>query len=156
MTKQLFWIFLLSASPLSELRGSIPLGIIGFGMDPFVVFCLAVLGNFIIVPFALFFLHHISGYLMRKFYFFNRLMNHIFTRTRDHHAHKFEKWENWALLILVAIPFPLTGAWTGALMAFLFGIPYKKALLYIFGGIVCAGLIVTAVTLLGINLFTFF
>ena len=50
-------------------------------------------------------------------------------------------------MIFVAIPLPFTGAWTGALCAFVFGIPFRKALIAIAGGVIIAGLIVTLTTL---------
>lgn len=150
--KEIFLILLLGASPISEVRGAIPVGFLIFDLNIFWVYFIAVLGNFIIVPFALVFLKYFSDFLIRRFYFFNRLLNYIFSRTRDHHAHKFEKWEHWALLILVAIPLPFTGAWTGSVAAFLFDIPFKKSLALILGGILIAGLIVSLLTLFGVGM----
>ncbi|PIS13471.1 MAG: ligand-binding protein SH3 [Candidatus Tagabacteria bacterium CG09_land_8_20_14_0_10_41_14] len=149
MTEQIFWVILSSASPVFELRAGIPLGVLVFHLNPFWVFIVAVLSNFLIVPFLILFLKHFSEFFMHRFYFFNRLLNYIFLKTRDHHAHKFEKWEHWALLGLVAIPLPFTGAWTGALAAFLFDIPMKRALAVIFLGLVIAGIIVSGLTVFG-------
>lgn len=149
MIKELALIFLLGASPISEVRGAIPVGFLIFEYNIFLVYFVAILGNLIMVPFALVFLKYFSNFLMRRYYFFNRLLNYIFSRTRNHHAHKFEKWEHWALLVLVAIPLPLTGAWSGSVAAFLFGIPFKKALVLISGGILIAGALVAVLTLLG-------
>jgi len=151
--KELALVFLLGASPIGEIRGAIPVGFLVFKLNIFLVFFVAVLGNCLIVPLSLVFLRYFSDFLMRRFYFFNRLLNYIFSRTRDHHAHKFERWEHWALLALVAIPLPLTGAWTGSLAAFLFGIPIKRSLVLIFSGILIAGIIVSALTLLGADIF---
>jgi len=149
MLKGLFWVFLLSASPIAELRGGIPLGVFVLKL-PLVLVCLAaVLGNFLIVPFLLIFLRYFSDFLMHRFYFFNRLLNYVFSKTRDGHAHRFDRWEHWALLILVAIPLPLTGAWTGSVAAFLFGIPFRRTLWVILLGIIIAGLIVASLSLLG-------
>lgn len=149
MITNLFWVLLLSMSPIAELRGAIPLGVLIFHINPVLIFFIAVLGNFLVVPLLLIFLKYFSEFLMHRFYFFNRLLSYIFARTRAHHQHKFEKWEHWALLALVAIPIPFTGAWTGALAAFLFDIPFKRSMWMIFGGIVIAALIVTALMLLG-------
>ncbi len=151
--KELALIFLLGASPISELRGAIPLGFLVFKLNIFLVFFVAVLGNFIIVPLALIFLKYFSDFLMSRFYFFNRLLNYIFSRTRANHARKFEKWESWALLVLVAIPLPFTGAWTGSAAAFIFDIPFKRSLVLIFGGIIIAAIIVSFVTILGAGAF---
>lgn len=151
MAGELILVFLTSALPVAELRGSIPLGVLAFHLPPIAVYFAAILGNFLIVPFVLIFLKRFSDFLMHRFYFFNRLLNYVFSKTRDHHAHKFEKWEHWALLVLVAIPLPFTGAWTGALAVFLFGIPFRKSLWIIFLGIAIAGIAVSALTLFGLG-----
>jgi uncharacterized membrane protein len=117
MIKELVWVFLLGAFPIAELRGAMPLGIFVFKLPPLIVYLVAVLGNFLIVPLLLIFLKHFSAFLMRKSYFFNRFLNYIFSRTRDHHFHKFERLEHWMLFALVAIPFPLTVAWTACVSA---------------------------------------
>jgi uncharacterized membrane protein len=149
MFEKLLLIFTVAALPVSELRLAIPLGIFVYHVSPLLVFLVAILGNFLIVIPLLLFLERFSGFLMRRYQIFERFFKRIFARTRRHHAHKFEKWEHWALVFLVAIPLPLTGAWTGALAAFLFGIPPKKALPLIFSGIIIAGIIVVFLSLLG-------
>lgn len=154
MIKELALVFLLGASPVSEIRGAVPVGFFVFKLNIFLVYFVAVLGNFVIVPLVLVFLKYFSDFLIRRFYFFNRFLNYVFLRTRNHHAHKFEKWEHWALLVLVAVPLPFTGAWTGGIAAFLFDISFKKALLLIFGGIVIAGIIVSVLTLTGGEILT--
>jgi uncharacterized membrane protein len=149
MLKEILIVFFSSFLPISELRGSIPLGILVFNLSPVLVYFISVLGNFLVVPPILLFLRYLSEFLMHKVYFFNRLLNYVFSRTRNHHLHKFEKWEHWALLVLVAIPLPFTGAWTGAVAAFLFGVPFKKSLFLILLGLVVAGIIVTGISILG-------
>ena len=57
------------------------------------------------------------------------------------------------MVIFVAIPLPITGAWTGSVAAFLFGIPFKRALGLIFIGVLISGLIVTFLTLGIIKIF---
>jgi len=150
---EILLIFLTGIMPVSELRGAIPLGIFVFKLNPMLVFLVAIFGNFLIVPFLLIFLKYFSELLMKRFYFCNRFLNYIFSRTRAHHQHKFEKWEHWALVVLVAIPLPFTGAWTGSLAAFLFDIPFKKSLWLILLGIIIAGLIVTGLSLGALDFF---
>ena len=53
------------------------------------------------------------------------------------------------MAIFVAIPLPMTGAWTGCAAAFLFGIKFKHALVAILAGVMIAGLIMTALCLMG-------
>lgn len=151
MLKDILWVSFLSASPISELKGGIPLGIAGLHLSPLLVFWVAIVANFLIVPLLLIFLHYFSEFLMHRFYYFNRLLSFVFDRTQRKHSQAFEKWEELALLIFVAIPLPMTGAWTGCIAAFLFGIPFKRSMLLIFLGNLIAGLIVTALTLLSID-----
>ena len=84
---------------------------------------------------------------MSKSKFFNRFFTYLFERTRKKHNGKFEKWGALALITFVAIPLPVTGGWSGALAAFVFGIPFKKALPLIFLGVIIAGAIVTGLSL---------
>ncbi len=146
-----FWIFLMGAAPVFELRGAVPLGIFVFKLNPVLVYIAAVFGNFLIVPVLLIFLKNFSEFLMNRFYTINRFLNYIFSKTREHHKHKFEKWEHLALFVLVSLPLPFTGAWTGAIAAFLFGVPFKRALWLIFAGILVSGLIVTILSVLAGN-----
>ena len=132
---------LIAASPISELRGAIPAAIFLWKFRALKAFSLSILGNFLPVIPLLFFWHYFSEWLMRRFYFFNRFFTWLFERTRKKHSHHFEAWEEIALLIFVAIPFPLTGAWTGTVAAFVFGIPFWKSVLMISLGIITAGLI---------------
>lgn len=140
-------IALVAASPLSELRGAIPLGLGVYHLSFLEVFFWAVLGNTIPVFFLLWLLGPLSGFLSRHFYFFNRFFAWLFERTRRQHNHRFTVWGSLALIIFVAIPLPLTGAWSGTVAAFVFGIPAKKALPLIFLGIIIAGLIVSLISL---------
>jgi len=136
-------ILIVSMLPISELRGAIPLALTVYNLSPLSAFVLAVIGNIIPIIFLLLFLNWVSEYLSRHFYFFNRFFAWLFERTRRKHTQKFEVWGSLALVAFVAIPLPMTGGWTGAAAAFVFGIPFKKALPLISLGIVIAGVIVT-------------
>ena len=103
------------------------------------------------VFFILWFLDPIQKWLSSHFRIFDRFFKWLFSWTRSRHAKKFELYEEMALIILVAIPLPMTGAWTGSLAAFVFGISYKKALPLIFLGVCIAAAIVTLLSLGVIN-----
>lgn len=145
-------IFLIAMSPFLELRGSIPLALSVEGLPVWSAYLFSVLGNIVPVIFILLLLESVSNWLARRFTFFNRFFTWLFERTRRKHSAKFKKWEELALVILVAIPLPFTGAWTGSLCAFVFGIPFKKAFPLIVLGVAIAGVIVTLTTLGIINL----
>ncbi|HJH31528.1 MAG TPA: ligand-binding protein SH3 [Methanosarcinaceae archaeon] len=141
---------LISALPFSELRGAIPLAIGVYGLDPVTAYCLAVIGNMLPVIPLLLFLDPVSTYL-RRFKVWDVFFSWLFTRTHRKHSKKFERYGLIALTIFVAVPLPVTGAWTGCAAAFVFGIEFRHALLAILAGVMIAGIIVTAVTLAGIG-----
>ena len=138
---------IISMLPVSELRGAIPVAIGVYNLNPAEAYFLAVVGNIIPVIFILKYLDPVSRFLMAKFKFFDKFFTYLFERTRRKHNGKFEKWGALALITFVAIPLPVTGGWSGALAAFVFGIPFKKALSLISLGIMIAGVIVTGLSL---------
>lgn len=142
--------------PFSELRGAIPVALApadmgGYGMPVAEAFVLAVVGNMIPVIPLLLFLEPVSDFL-RRWRIWDDFFTWLFSRTHRNHSKRFEKYGTLALTIFVAIPLPVTGAWTGCAAAFVFGIEFKHALLAILSGVIIAGLIVTAITLTGIGI----
>ncbi len=149
---------LLGAAPISEVRGAIPTAIFAFHFGFFKAYFLAVLGNLLIIVPALFFLHKLSDFLMRRVYFINRFLTWLFERTRRLHQNHFHYygWAPLALFIFVAIPLPMTGAWSGVVAAFIFGIPFWRSVLSISCGVLAAGAIVLAIVSLGWSAFNSF
>ena len=144
-------IFLIAMSPIFELRGSIPVALGAYHLPIWSAYLVSIIGNLVPVVFLLLLLESVSQYLSQRSYFFNRFFTWLFERTKKQHSSKFERWKEFALVIFVAIPIPFTGAWTGSLCAFVFGIPFKKAFPLIAAGVIIAGLIVTLTTLGIIN-----
>ncbi len=138
---------LLALTPINELRGTIPVAISLWQISPLKAFFLACLGNILPIFFLLWFLRRLVNLLMAKNIYFNKFFNWLFIRTRQRFYKKHALYGDLALTLFVAIPLPLTGAWTGAVAAFLFGIPYWRSLGLIFVGVVIAGAIVTLSTL---------
>lgn len=145
------WVVILSMSPISELRGAIPFAF-AYKLNLYFAIPLIIFANFIPAPFIIKFLEPVEKW-MRKWEFWDSLLNKIFSYTRKKTKKSIEKWESLALIIFVAIPLPVTGAWTGSLASYLFGLDFKKSLLCIFTGICIAGVIVTSATLAGMKLF---
>ena len=135
-------VLLISMMPFIELRGSIPAGILVFHMDPITVLIISIIGNLIPVPFILILFEKIEAWL-RKYGFWANLMDRIFEKTRKKASKKVEEYEALALISFVAIPLPGTGAWTGALIAYLFGLDMKRSFFYIVIGVLIAGIAVT-------------
>lgn len=146
-------ILLTSMLPITELRGTIPFALAVYEMPVWSAFLFSVLGNLIPVIFIIWGLDLlINKFLIHRIYIFNRFFTWLFERTRRRHSQKFERWRDLALIVLVAIPLPFTGAWTGALAAFVFDIPVKRAFPLIALGVLIAGIIVTSITIGVINL----
>jgi uncharacterized membrane protein len=142
---------LMGAMPISEVRGAIPLAVAAFHFSALKAYCLAVLGNLLMIVPALFFLHKLSDFLMHRVYFINRFLTWLFERTRRLHQDHFHhyRWAPLALFIFVAIPLPMTGAWSGVVAAFIFGIPFWRSVLSISLGVLAAGLLVLIASSLG-------
>ncbi len=138
-------VFLTSLTPIGELRASIPLGLGALKLNIYITIIISIIGNFIPAIVIIYGLESISKFLMKKFKLMDKFFNWLFQRTRKKYGKKFEKYSNFALTLFVGIPLPVTGAWTGSLIAFVFGIPQKKALLDVFLGILMAAAIVTIV-----------
>ncbi len=128
--------------PIGELRAALPLALSYYHLPFMEAFLLSVVGNFLPIPFLIIFLEKFSAYLMQKIYLLNRFFNWLFSYTRRRHSKKFEYLGALALVLFVAVPLPLTGAWSGVVAAFVFGISPKKSLPLIGLGILIAGLIV--------------
>lgn len=139
-------------TPIGELRAAIPLGLTHYGLNVWLTFLIAVVGNMIPVVIIAFLLEPVSKWLSEHFKFFRWFFNWLFERTRRKHSKKFEVFEEVALVTFVAIPLPMTGAWSGALAAFVFGIPPKKSIPLVGLGVAIAGVIVTVITL-GVKFF---
>lgn len=140
-------VLIISALPVVELRGALPVAINIWGMPWYHALPLAVIGNMIPVPFILLFLDTATRRL-RKIDFFDRVLSRLFERTRRR-GRIIEKYERIGLALFVAIPLPVTGAWTGSLVAVLLGLKFRVALLSITVGVIIAGVIVTCLSLLG-------
>ncbi len=140
------WVrtLVISMIPFIELRGSIPAAKL-WGADLRTTFLWAILGNMIPIPFILLFLGPFSDWLRRHSKVMDRFFTRLFARTRRKHSRSFERWRDLALCFFVAIPLPGTGGWSGALAAFVFGVPFWRALAAIFAGVLIAGVVVTLV-----------
>lgn len=139
-------VMLVSMIPIAELRVGLPLAVSVYHLPLWQSFVLAVLGNLIPVWFILKFFSLVSDWLIKKSKFFEKFFHWLFRRTRSKIIQQYEKYGLWALMIFVAIPLPMTGAWTGALAAWLFGLPPKKSFPFIALGVILAGLIVSLIT----------
>lgn len=143
-------IFLLAMTPVGELRVAIPVGLTVYQLSPVSVYFIAVLGNILAVFLILAFLGTLSKWASEKNYFFDRFFSWLFSRTRKNHYDKVNKYGLYLLPFFVAIPLPVTGGWTASLIAFVFGMPFRKAFPLICLGVLIAGIIVLFTTKAGV------
>lgn len=136
--------FFISMVPIIELRGAIPIGV-GMGLRPWIAIGVSIIGNLVPVPFIIIFIKKIFSWLRS----INKKLDSFVTRLEKRAQAKsvtVQKFAFWGLFMLVAIPLPGTGAWTGALVAALLEMRLKKALPAIILGVFTAGVIVSFVT----------
>ena len=136
--------FLISMVPVVELRGAIPAAGLA-GLDIRVALVTAIIGNLVPVPFIIIFIRKIFKWLQSKSSWLGNLVHRLEAKA-DAKKDQVLKYEFWGLMILVAIPLPGTGAWTGALVAAMLDMQLKRAFPAIATGVVVAGLIVTIAT----------
>lgn len=146
-----FIVVIISALPISELRGALPVGIIVFDLPWYQAFYLAIIGNLLPIPILLLFFESLVRIISRTNNG-DRLVNMIFRRTRRHRE-IVEKHKYIGLILLVAIPLPGTGAWTGTVTTVLLGLEWRRALISITIGVLISGTIVTILSLIGISYF---
>lgn len=135
--------FFMSMVPIIELRGALPSGV-AMGLSPWTAFVVSVIGNMVPVPFIILFIRKILDW-MKRFDSFRRIAEKLEAKALKHED-KIVKYEALGLFILVALPLPGTGAWTGSLVAAIFDLRLKSAVPVIFAGVLTAGLIVLFVT----------
>lgn len=135
--------FLISLFPVLEIRGGM-IAALALGVDFITAFLLCYLGNMIPIPFILLFIRKIFK-LMRKFKPLGKIVDKMEARA-DKKKDTIVKYQEWGLLLFVAIPLPGTGGWTGALIAALMDLRMKKCLPIIALGVFIAGLIMSLIT----------
>lgn len=134
-------VFIISVLPVLELRGGLIAAKL-LDMDIVRAFIVCYLGNMLPIPFILLFLRKIFD-LMRKSKKLGKVVSKL-EHKAEKHRKTIDKYGAWGLLVLVAIPLPGTGGWTGALVAEIMDIKFKKALPIIALGVLIAGFIVGA------------
>ena len=136
--------FLVSMVPVLELRFAIPFGVTrGLGLK--VSMAVSILGNLVPVPFIIVFIRRVFSWLRSKNESFNKMVSGLEARA-DSKRHIVVRYAFWGLVILVAIPLPGTGAWTGALVAAMMRIRLRRAFPAVALGVVIAAFVVSVIT----------
>jgi uncharacterized membrane protein len=135
--------------PISELRGAIPFAV-ARGMPLLEAFGLAVVCNALVAPVAFIFLETMHK-LLYRWTFYQRIFDRFVERTRHKVHAKVEAYGYLGIMLFVAIPLPVTGAWTGTLGAWLLGLSRRRTMLAVAGGVLISGTIVTLIVGLGVE-----
>ena len=138
-----FMTFFISMVPVLELRGAIPAGVAG-GLTPLAAMLIAMVGTLVPIPFLILYTRRVLNWLKTM-----EFLHSFVVKLENRAAEKSQivlKYASVGLCILVAIPLPGTGAWTGALVAAILNLRLKKAMPAIIIGVIIAGFIVTCLT----------
>jgi uncharacterized membrane protein len=136
-------VFIISLLPILELRGGLVAAAI-VGVEWYVALPICIVGNILPIPFVLLFIRKIFEWL-KKIKFMKKIVEKLDERAKKK-SETINKFILWGLFAFVAIPLPGTGAWTGALVADVLDVRFKKAFPVIFAGVITAGLIVSFVS----------
>lgn len=147
------YTYLLGATPVIELRGAIPVGYLHYQLGIIPATILGILGGLTLALFCLAALP-VCMKVLRYVPPAERLMEKLLKRTRKQYSHKMTVWGEVFLVLLVSIPLPGSGAFTGSLIAYLFGIKTSTAFMLISIGVIISGLLVAALTLSGEGLWS--
>ena len=135
-------LFFCSMIPIIELRGAIPMGYF-LGLPWWQSYAISVVGNMLPVPFILLFINKIIHWMAgSKIRFFNRISNWLLGKVAKNRE-KIEKYGFWGVCFFIAIPLPVTGAWTGSLVSATIGLKFWRAMLSALLGVMIAGVIMT-------------
>lgn len=139
-----FTVILTAALPVIEMRGAIPVGI-SLGLSPIHSTVLAFFGSMIPVPFILFGIRPVFKYL-RSTRPFRKLVHKLTSRSLDTNSERIKKYGAWGLVLIVALPLPGTGVWSGSLIAALMNMRFKWSFPAIVLGNMIAGILIMMIS----------
>ena len=142
MIQEIGLTLLVTVSPISELRGGIPLGI-SLGLDPLLTFFIAIIANTLIFFPIYLILRGLYSKLFSRWGLFNRYLDSVRKRGKP----KVDKYGFLGFTLLVAIPLPITGVYTATILAWILDMNWKICFPAIGLGVLIAGIIVLSITL---------
>jgi uncharacterized membrane protein len=139
--------FLIAIIPVTELRVALPLAYKIYGLGAFWSWFYSVMGTFFAMILIVLLLDPIAAFLSKHIEIFKFFFDWLFKHTRKRANGKMEKYGTLAIFILAATPIPFLGGMTGALAAFVFGVPRKISIPLLLFGTMVSGVIVLGVTI---------
>ncbi len=140
--------------PISELRGALPYAYFN-GMSIQASYLLSVGINACVAPLVYIFLSSVHK-LFYRWEWYSKLFDRFVQRARLRIEEKVKKYEYLGVMLFVAIPLPITGAYTGTLGAWVLGLEWKRTCLAVLGGVIISGLIVSTIILMGVGTHSIF
>ena len=138
----ILFTFLISISPFGEARAGIPYGELN-GLPILLVFVIGLVANLLIFP-----LFYRAIEFSKKYFskneFYKKSVIYLSSRAKSRTKTMIKKYGVWGLMVFVMIPLPVTGAYTGTIAAYIFGISYKKSLIAISIGVTISSIMVTS------------
>ncbi len=147
-TETIFGTILLGLAPISELRGAIPFAYLR-GLPLWQAFLLGTAANLCISPLAYLFLTYVHGFFYEKWEFYTKIFDKTVLRTRRRLGPKVTSYGMLGIMLFVAVPLPITGAWTGTLGAWVLGLDKKRSMVAVSGGVIISATIVSFLLALG-------
>ncbi len=142
---ELLYTALMAMVPVVELRGAIPFGHNALGLNIWLAAGASIVGNLLPAPFIIIYVRRVFAFLRQKLPWLNRMVDKL-ERKAAGKQDTVNKYGFWGLCVLVAIPLPGTGAWTGALVAAFMDMRLKKAMPAIALGVLIAAVVVAFLT----------
>ena len=139
----------LSLLPISELRGAIPFAV-ARGMPVLEAYFIAVVCNALVAPLAFIFLETFHR-LFYRWSFYAGIFDRFVERSRHKVHAQVERYGYLGIMLFVAVPLPITGAWTGTLGAWILGLGRRKTMLAVAGGVMISGIIVSVIVGFGVE-----
>ncbi len=136
-------VFILSVTPISELRGAIPYGV-KLGLSPETATLVAILGNLLLIPVLILIIKPIFAYL-KTFKYLKEWVNKYEMRAANK-LKNYRKYRFWGLVLLVGIPIPTTGVYTGVVASQVMHMKLRTALVANMIGVLMSGTIVYLMT----------
>jgi uncharacterized membrane protein len=148
MLREILVLILLTCTPIFELRGSIPYGILKYDMHWLPVFIICVIAN-IVIGMIVYFLLDKCVHLVIRIKWVNRVYQHFVVKTQRKMRPYVEKYGTLGVAIFIGVPLPGSGVYTGALGSYLLGLGYKRFFIADTIGVLIAAVAVTLIVLFG-------
>ena len=144
---QCLLLFIFSLMPVTECRLTIPFGILVFGLPWYIVMPICVLSNALIGVFLVLVLDKLIT-VFSKVAMLKTIIDKLIISSKGKYK-KYNRFKSSGLLLFVGIPFPGTGAWTGALISYVIGLHKGLSMISIVQGVILSGIIMTILSLSG-------